>query len=211
MSPSLSQRERDDIRLALERDFPVLGARFETAELEVVPQRWFSRVRVVAVNSALPFPGVGGHVALLPSGVRVLSGHFENIAALLAVERPSLRTELEARAYALRMDDWARDGDWPQMMVESFADLPFRDEATTAQIASLEARLASRIHPLESAETPSGWRFTVWVLSNGRLLERRLDVGRDGSLARQDRGAEPLPVHSGRAWGFVNERLVPVA
>ena len=148
MSASLSDRERQDIRLALERDFPALGARFDRAELEVVPQRWFARIRIVAVNSTLQYPAIGGHVALLPHAVRVLSGHFENIASLLAVERPTLRTEPEARAYALRLDDWARDGDWPQMVVGSFDELPFRDEATTAQIAALQARLGSHIRPL---------------------------------------------------------------
>jgi hypothetical protein len=214
---SLDPGERALLAAAVERDWgrfaPRLAGRIDVSERL---QPWWPRHRVLEVSSPAPMPATMIHVAVTPSGGwRVLRGHPEVISELARVDRPAQLADAEqARAYASICTSWTTDAQWGELTVAAFDEIPFREELSAAErelVKELRMRHAADLHAPALVAREDGWIIESWVVSQARLIHRRVTVGQDGQLGRADTiVASSLPVPPGKAWGLVNGRYVPV-
>mgnify|MGYP000876621814 CR=1 FL=1 len=212
----LAPAELDALRRAVEKERPTFAHRLAgNLQVNELGQPFFRQHRILEINSPLPFPAAKIHaIASNDGAVHVLTGHIENLAAAAQSDPPPHLDDADtARAYANLGDSWTTESEFGDFLVQSFAEIPWKPRLTDeerARVADLQSNAGAAIKSLALTPENDGFTLSKWVISNRRLISRRLHIPKDGRLRRDDdiRAAE-IPVFSGRTWGFVNGRLVP--
>ncbi len=205
------------LRELVARERPSFAARLHGPVIvNELRQPFFTRHRVLQLQSPSPMPALALFVAVASDGQPlVLSGHPDNLRAIARVDRPKgLGDPAVARAYGHIAGEWTRASDLPELMISSVDEIPWHRELSPAEEASV-ARLrethGKAIHPQRLEPTEQGWRLTLWVVSESRLVRRQLDIPVTGELRREDQVVvAALAVPPGRFWAIVGDRFVPV-
>jgi hypothetical protein len=212
---TLTPTELARLRAVAERDAPAFSDRLAgPIEVARIEQPWFRRHRILAVQSAAPFPARVIHVAASDGEVLVLTAHLENLQRVAALDPPSLADEESAATYAAYGNAFTRSAPYGEMTIASFDDIPWQpglDGVENERVEDVHARWSPVIRPETRHRDEEGWHFRSWWISTRRLIERELVVTPDGQLRRSDQvHEEHLPIPLGRHWKFVKGRLIPV-
>ena len=214
---TLSPAEERALRQHLLENAPGFAdALQEGAATALVTQPFFRRHRIIEVEATGAFPVRSMFLALTAGGEpRILTGSLVTLNRLVG-EDPPPRIDAggTARIYANVCDEWTRDSEHGELVIDSLDELPVFDTlepAERALVEDLHVRLGDVVAPIDVQPGDAGWEVTKWLVASRALIHRRLRVAPTGHLLREDTVCERgLPVAMGLVWGFVDGRLVPV-
>src|SRR5262249_46160938 len=132
---SISKEQLAELRLEVAAGRPRFVARAAgPLTFELIENPWFTRYRVLHVQSAMRIPAMDVMAFITPCGnVRLLSGQPATFNRVARAERIAFGGEEDARAYALIVMSWMRAADFPELLVESFEEIPFRDSLSAEE------------------------------------------------------------------------------
>ncbi len=209
---SLSTAHRARLREACARDLPSFADRVNDATITDVGAPFFARVRILRLDSALPFPALVAYAALTPThGPIVLTGRPEGLRAMCEDEPPPSSDPDLATVLANLAGAWTGASVMLEVRVSGVDEIPFRRVGPHDAAWEREVRLAhgSRITPPALERLDDGVRVTSWLVSESRLRRRAVAV-RSATIDVTEEVVAELPVHPGRMWGAVDGRLIPV-
>ena len=204
----------DIARLAevFRRDLPRFGDRVLTAKITDVGGQYWERVRVLRLESTMPFPAQAAYAAWLSSGPVVLSHHP---AALAAVNQEELSPRASDPDLAVSLASIAGVWTGASLMLDvwltSVDDIPFRGatDEDRAQEADIRQRFGTQIVPPTVERLPEGVRVTMWIVSESRLRRRTSEI-RNGAISVTEDVVAEVPAFPGKMWGMKNNRFVPI-
>lgn len=194
------------------RDLPRFGDRALTAKISDAGALYFDRVRILRVESAVPFPAQAAYAAWLSSGPVVLSHHPSVLAAVNAEERSARASDPDlSLALASVAGVWTGASLMLEVRLNNVNDIPFRQASAEDRVAeaAIRQQFATRIVPPVVERLSDGVRATMWIVSESRL-RRRVGEVRDNALAVTEEVLAELPVFPGKMWGVKNNRFVPI-
>lgn len=209
---SLSADEVAAIVKACERDLPRFAGRVAEAEVTNVAAPYFKRVRVLKLESQVPFPAQTAYVAWTASGPSVLTGNPTVVTAMCADERPAVINDFDlAVHFAVDAMYWASASVFNEVRVNTADDIPWRraGEDDTTREAELRKTVGPQLRPAGVAKLDDGLRVTMWVASESKLRFRVADIRRD-VVAVSETAVADLPTFPGRMWGERDGQFVPV-
>lgn len=162
----------------------------------------FARVELAGATQTLVLPDEEPPIVVdLPTMSRVI-----------AADPPDLR-EREVE-YARFVDGVTSEYRYQFMQIDSFDDIPWREDLTDAARAQIEElRSASPVEPMRVNRTPDAVVIQRWIVAHQKLICRILTVRPTGEVTREDAiVGENIPTHLGTRWSynFKRNRTEPV-
>lgn len=184
---------------------------------EQLVQPFFTRYRVVEVQAHNAFPTRQIHACFSPDGqAGVLTGNLAVFNAMVKADPPPrLAYEQEAAQYLHTMDWWTTENErLGELQIASMSEVPLNEDLDVVDQALMEdlvETLADAVGPPRVTEEGPAFEMVKWLVTNQKLIRRRLRVEPTGQLLREDEVFDDmLPCPVGRVWGLVNGRYVPV-
>jgi hypothetical protein len=208
----LTGAERAALTTAFEAKLPRFAGRVAQASATSVGAPFFRTVRVLRLESAVPFPACAAFAALTPSGALVLSGNPESLETLFAAERPAHMNDPDvALMLGLIVGYWTSASLHNNLRVSSVDEIPWRRacKEDQAQETAIRTMYGSQITAPTLARTREALRATLWVVSESWLRRREIAVAHGGVRVTETAVVE-LPVFPGRMWGNRDGRWVPI-
>jgi hypothetical protein len=197
---------------ACERDLPRFAGRVAEAEVTNVAAPYFKRVRVLKLESQVPFPAQTAFVAWTAAGPFVLTGNPAAVTAMCADERPPVISDSDlAVHFAVDAMYWVSASVFNEVRVNTADDIPWRraGDDDTAREAELREIFGPLLAAAGVAKLEDGLRVTMWVASESKLRFRVADIRRDVITVSETAVAD-LPIFPGRMWGERDGQFVPV-
>ncbi len=188
----LTAAEREALRAAAAQDAPELAARLDgPVDVVQIDQHYFPHHRILEVTSRAPLPSLRVHVAIGPIGTKILTGHSQHLHAMCDADpiQESLGARQRALDYAAAAYAWTDDAPPGEVVLNFVEELVWPSDPSEALRARIQLFLAlyrDRIEPQTQRHTNLGWELRFYVISEGRLIDRRLHLPFDGKLFRDD-------------------------
>lgn len=210
--PPLASASIAELGQVFRRDLPSFGDRALDATITDAGAKFFSRIRILRLESAIPFPAQAAYAAWLGTGPVVLTGNPEALHAVNAEERSAVAADPDlAIALAGIVGTWIGASRLLEIRLRDVDDIPFRraNDEDREREAELRRVFASRIEPPGAVRIGDGVRVTMWIVSESRLRLRQVEVGVRGLLATEEVLAD-VPAFPGAMWAMRNGRFVPI-